>query len=172
MGKNVFNLYASADDLIGVLSEVEPGRTLRYMALEDKREATLSVWQAAADIPDFIKPKSPGLPRTLYIMATDEELVPEPRDHITGEVWYSLYPKDLASAVVLQEGGAFKDRYRPSMLFVHGSEAATQLLFDDIKKQIKKRFRAANGYRIGPEYWRAIENGVQIAPNLTVNSKW
>ena len=150
MRKNVFDLYASANDLIGVLSEIEPGRTLRYVALEDERESKLSVWRAAADIPDFIKPKSPGLPRTFYIMATDEQLVPEPRHHITGKVWYSLHPKDMVSAVVLQEGGAIQGRYRPSMLFLHASETATQLLFDDIKKLIKKRFKAANGFRIGP----------------------
>jgi hypothetical protein len=78
MRKNVFNLYASADDLIGVLSEVEQGRTLRYVALEDELNPNLSIWRAAADIPDFIQPKSPGLPRRLYIMATDEQLVPEP----------------------------------------------------------------------------------------------
>jgi hypothetical protein len=58
------------------------------------------------------------------------------------------------------------------MLFLHGSEAATQWLFEDIKKLIKKRFKVANGYRIGPEYRRAIESGVKIAPNLTVESKW
>ncbi len=172
MRKNVFNLYASADDLKGVLGEVEPGRTLRYVALEDELNPNLSIWRAAADIPDFIQPKSPGLPRRLYIMATDEQLLPEPRDHITGKIWYSLYPKDMNSAVVLQEGGAFQERYRPSMLFLHGSEAATQLLFDDIKKLIKKRFKAANGYRVGPDYWQALENGVQFAPNFTVNSKW
>jgi hypothetical protein len=54
MRKNVLDLYASAEDLIGVLNEVEQGRTLRYVALEDEQNPELSVWRAVVDIPEFI----------------------------------------------------------------------------------------------------------------------
>ena len=46
-------------------------------------------------------------------MATDEHLVPEQQHHITGKVWYSIYPKDMASAVVLKEGGIVSEQVSP-----------------------------------------------------------
>ncbi|MDF1670821.1 MAG: hypothetical protein P1U83_14520 [Roseovarius sp.] len=166
MRQSVLEFFSTAHDMQAVLEKVEQVHDLRYFWLEKESSAEVSVWSRATDIPNFMSVQAriqSGVTSGLvYISTKDDIPTPEENQHTRGYTWYSLHPKDVGSAVVLQQGGAYESGFIASRVYQTPIEGDAQAVFRTMKAQMRKQFKRVKGYHVGADAYEALCNGARL----------
>ncbi|SLN59548.1 hypothetical protein AQS8620_02658 [Aquimixticola soesokkakensis] len=143
--------YATPADFQELMDLVKADEDFVYLVHPDIHSPEVQDYDHAHDIPDVLRMFPGHFTHDLFLVPPGTTACAASHGHATG-TRYSLRPRELASAVVLQLCGEHPDGpLLRSRFYLHGTAPETRKLEATLFRHMRRSFRDVGGAKVGPE---------------------
>lgn len=170
MGRYVFMFYATARDLIPVLSLLEARKKLQYTPMRHVETNKPQIYLSHSDIPDFGRTCDPsGINNPAYLVALQGTVVKvETICPKVGGVSFSVDQRLNNDTVTLRPGGMYgNDVLLYGTIGTVSETPASLNLYDFMIEPYLARFTAVREFFLGPEALGLWKSGVRLTTSAT-----
>jgi hypothetical protein len=167
----VCNIFATAEDLVNVLHDVESEWSLKYVQVGLFERAEQTVFGSFSSLPDLgiALAGDSNFEPTFLVLPSEVPLrvraVPQRR----GGVKYAVDQLENPGTIIIRPGG----RYGESVVIagmvgsVH-DDRETENLLNDFSQALKKHFTRVKSYLVGPGARKLLDSGARLTKNVNL----
>lgn len=167
MGQNQLLFFATRDDLVEVIRQVEGSHHLKYVRISLSPKDEPEVYESALELPSVASGCLGEMAEEssyLILDRSDEVLVraiPQKR----GGVLFATYPHPRS--VMFKPGGHYDARHLISGEIVTAAGSSEALrIYSMFESAIKKEFKRVKSYRVGANALRELDAGVRLTRSI------
>lgn len=161
MRRNTY-FYATPADFHSLMDLVEEEENFVYLAHFDIQAPEVRVYHQAREIPDVLRLFPGHFVHDLFLVSPGTEVQAAAHEHFTGKR-YSLRPRELSSAVVMQLFGEHPDgTLLRSQFFLNGSAPEARKLEATLFRHMRRTFRNVDGSKVGAEAFAQLSTGRRL----------
>lgn len=154
--------YATSADFHALMDLVEADECFVYLVHPDVQSPEVRVYGHARDIPDVLRMFPGHFVHDLFLVPPGTQVQAAAHTHVTG-TRYSLRPRDLSSAVVIQLCGEHPDgALIQSRFYLHGTAPEARKLEATLFRHMRRTFRNMNGPKVGAEAFAQLLTGRRL----------
>ena len=162
-------LFATRDDLLVLLAEVEARRAIYYADAGMFESPEIVVYRSAAEIPDLgvCHVHSRHLGHLLLIADVGTQFIAEPVPQRRGGVLHVVGQRKNHDTVVLYPGGIHDSQTVIAGTIATGSDSAASLsLFEAIRRAVRKQWVHIEAFYVGKEAESIMDAGGRLTQDL------
>lgn len=165
----VIGFFATYNDLLGVLVEIEEKRTIHFAEAGMSDHPDLVVYPSASQVPDLgeTRARESVLGRILLITDVAIPFVMEPVQQRRGGVRYAVYQDKNPDTISLVPGGRFDDHTILAGNFGTCTDSPiSAAILKLVAGAIRKNWTVIKSYAVGPEAEKILDAGGRLTANL------